>query len=133
MAAIFGVISPSGGEIGPFRAVEESILAGLVDKQQRPALFGSFIVTGALAASLSTWLGGLFNKLVDAQNGEALMAYYRCVFVVYAVMGLIKLLLSLSLSSRCEAPLALLFRHHLHQRPTNATLFSRNQARSTRL
>ncbi|EST09451.1 Major facilitator superfamily [Kalmanozyma brasiliensis GHG001] len=102
VAAIFGVISPSGGEIGPFRAVEESILAGLVDKQHRPALFGSFIVTGALAASLSTWLGGLLNKLVDADSRDAMMWYYRCVFVVYAVMGLLKLLLSLSLSDRCE-------------------------------
>ncbi|CBQ73809.1 conserved hypothetical protein [Sporisorium reilianum SRZ2] len=103
IAAIFGVISPSGGEIGPFRAVEESILAALVDKQHRPALFGWYVVTGAFAASLATWLGGLLNKVVDADSGRELMAYYRWVFVVYAVMGLIKLLLSLSLSGRCEA------------------------------
>lgn len=102
-AAIFGVISPSGGEIGPFRAVEQSILATLVDKHERPALFGWYVVTGAFAASFATWLGGLLNKLVDGGSEEGLMAYYRAVFMWYAAMGLIKLLLSLLLSDRCEA------------------------------
>ncbi|GAC93903.1 hypothetical protein PHSY_001471 [Pseudozyma hubeiensis SY62] len=102
-AAIFGVISPSGGEIGPFRAVEQSILATLVDKQHRPALFGWYVVTGAYAASLATGLGGLLNRFVQGGSKESSMVYYRGVFVWYALMGLIKLLLSLSLSQRCEA------------------------------
>ncbi|CDR87211.1 related to ERG10-acetyl-CoA C-acetyltransferase, cytosolic [Sporisorium scitamineum] len=102
-AAIFDVTSPSGGELGPFRTVEESILAALVEKRHRPGLFGWYVVTGAFAASLATWLGGLMNELVDADEGEELVAYYRWVFVVYSVMGLVKLLLSLSLSQRCEA------------------------------
>lgn len=34
-AAIVGVISPSGNEIGPFRAVEESTLAQLVGEEGR--------------------------------------------------------------------------------------------------
>lgn len=34
-AAIVGVISPSGNEIGPFRAVEESTLAHLVREERR--------------------------------------------------------------------------------------------------
>ncbi|KAJ9479923.1 putative membrane protein [Pseudozyma hubeiensis] len=102
-AAVLGVISPSGGEIGPFRAVEQSILAALVDKQHRPALFGWYVVTGAYAASLATGLGGLLNRLVEGGSKESSMVYYRGVFVWYALMGLIKLLLSLSLSQRCEA------------------------------
>lgn len=100
LAAVFGVISPSGNEIGPFRAVEESILAELVEKSDRPNLFGWYVVTGSIAASLATWLGGAMNKVVD--HGQGLVAYYRWVFVVYAVLGLIKLLLSLALSHRCE-------------------------------
>jgi MFS family permease len=39
MAAIIGVISPSGNEIGPFRAVEESTLAHLVPESQRADVF----------------------------------------------------------------------------------------------
>ncbi|TKY84484.1 hypothetical protein EX895_006385 [Sporisorium graminicola] len=117
VAAIFGVISPSGGEIGPFRAVEESILAALVQKQHRPGLFGWYVVTGAFAASLSTWLSGLLNKVVDANAGEQLVAYYRWVFVVYSLMGLVKLLLSLSLSPRCEASTT---RNAVPSRPTEA-------------
>lgn len=35
VAAVLGVVSPSGNEIGPFRAVEESVLAGLVEVDGR--------------------------------------------------------------------------------------------------
>lgn len=35
LAAVVGVVSPSGNEIGPFRAVEESTLAGLVREEGR--------------------------------------------------------------------------------------------------
>lgn len=35
IAAVVGVVSPSGNEIGPFRAVEESTLAGLVGEEGR--------------------------------------------------------------------------------------------------
>lgn len=35
VAAVLGVISPSGNEIGPFRAVEESTLAGIVGEEGR--------------------------------------------------------------------------------------------------
>lgn len=109
IAAIFGVISPSGNEIGPFKAVEESILAELVEKQHRPHLFGWYVVTGSIAASLATFLGGMMNKVVQGGSlGEAnagLMAYYRWIFVVYSVFGLMKLMLSLALSRKCEAPL----------------------------
>lgn len=34
-AAVVGVVSPSGNEIGPFRAVEESTLAGIVGEEGR--------------------------------------------------------------------------------------------------
>lgn len=34
-AAVVGVISPSGNEIGPFRAVEESVIAQLVGEEGR--------------------------------------------------------------------------------------------------
>ncbi len=39
VASVIGVISPSGNEIGPFRAVEESILAQLTDKEKRSDIF----------------------------------------------------------------------------------------------
>lgn len=104
VAAIFGVVSPSGGEIGPFKAVEESILAGLVPKEDRPHLFGWYVVIGSLAASLATFLGGWLNEVVNVDGGSngGLMAYYRWVFLAYAVLGCVKLLLSLALSKRCE-------------------------------
>ena len=84
VAAIFGVVSPSGGEIGPFKAVEESILAGLVPKEDRPHLFGWYVVIGSLAASLATFLGGWLNEVVNVDGGRkgGLMEYYGWVFLV---------------------------------------------------
>ncbi|KAJ9642041.1 hypothetical protein H2199_005256 [Coniosporium tulheliwenetii] len=66
IAAILGVISPSGNEIGPFRAIEESTLAHLVepegDRMCLPevdayrAVFWMYAVLGAVNACLSLFL-----------------------------------------------------------------------------
>ena len=39
MAAIFGVISPSGDETGPFKSVEEASIAHLTPHNHRPEIF----------------------------------------------------------------------------------------------
>ena len=44
VAAIVGVISPSGNEIGPFRAVEESTLAQLSGAKGRADVFAWYVV-----------------------------------------------------------------------------------------
>lgn len=43
LAAIVGVISPSGNEIGPFRAIEESALAQLSDPKTRTDIFAFYV------------------------------------------------------------------------------------------
>jgi MFS family permease len=62
-AAIFGTISPSGKEVGPFLSVEQAILPQTTSVQNRTAAFsaynlvGSFTgAIGALAVSLPSWL-----------------------------------------------------------------------------
>jgi MFS family permease len=50
-AAIIGVISPSGNEIGPFRAVEESTLAHLVEEGERSDVYTWYVVRNLNQAS----------------------------------------------------------------------------------
>ena len=51
LAAVVGVISPSGNEIGPFRAVEESTLAQLSEASTRSDIFAWYVVVGTLGTA----------------------------------------------------------------------------------
>lgn len=102
VAAIFGVISPSGNEVGPFRAIEESTLAHLTASEHRSDIFAwySLIGTGGTALGFMT-SGWVSNLLIDSKGWERVPAY-RVIYYAYAVIGLIKLMLTLTLSKGCE-------------------------------
>lgn len=102
-AAIFGIISPSGNEIGPFRAIEESTLAHLSTKEVRPDIFAwySLIGSAGTAGGMIT-CGWVVNALQRKSNWGETKAY-RLIFFGYAAIGLLKLVLAGCLSKRCEA------------------------------
>lgn len=102
IAAIVGVISPSGSEIGPFRAVEESTLAHLVEATKHSDIFAWYVVLAALGTSagllVSGWIVEHFRSLDGWTNVDA----YRTIFWMYAGIGIVKALLTLLLSRECE-------------------------------
>jgi len=101
-AAVVGVISPSGNEIGPFRAVEESTLAHLSEAETRSDIFAWHVMAGSLGtAGGSLASGWLVQRLRSA--GWSDVSAYRAVFWIYAFIGCIKAALTVLLSSRCEA------------------------------
>jgi MFS family permease len=101
LAAIIGIISPSGNEIGPFRAVEESALAQLVDPNERSDVFAWYVVIGTLGAATGSIGCGWITQALQ-QSGWSANAAYRLIFWIYAAIGLLKALVTLSLSRRCE-------------------------------
>ena len=101
-AAVVGVISPSGNEIGPFRAVEESTLAHLTPDTDRSDIFAWYVVVGTLGTSAGSLASGWTIQRLKDSGWEETDAY-RCIFWMYAVIGLIKAGLTLLLSPRCEA------------------------------
>ena len=101
LAAIVGVISPSGNEIGPFRTVEESTLAHLTEAKTRADIFALYVVVGALGASAGSFVCGWVTQALQA-GGWSEVASYRFIFWAYAVMGLSKAGMSLLLSRACE-------------------------------
>jgi MFS family permease len=102
LAAIIGVISPSGYEVGPFLAVEQAALTQLLPGQRRTGAFAWYNLVGSFTTALGALGGGLLAQgLQDA--GFSSLASYRLIVIGYAVFGLLLLILFLQLSSTVEA------------------------------
>ncbi|KAK9467277.1 major facilitator superfamily domain-containing protein [Lipomyces arxii] len=102
LAAIAGVISPSGNEIGPFRAVEESTLAHLTPADERTDVFAWYSLLGRFGSAIgSATCGAMVQFLQDRANWSNVRSY-RFVYLSYAAIALIKLYTSYILSEACE-------------------------------
>src|SRR5512134_3199175 len=58
LAAIVGVISPSGNEIGPFLSVEQAGLTQLIPNNKRTGFFAWYALTGSFATATGALTGG---------------------------------------------------------------------------
>lgn len=101
LAAIAGVISPSGKEIGPFLSIEQAALAEIVPADRRTHRFAWYHFAGSLAAALGALGGGLVSQGLQ-QQGMGPVAAYRVVLVAYAAAGALLFLLFLTLSPAVE-------------------------------
>ncbi|KIW18381.1 hypothetical protein PV08_02669 [Exophiala spinifera] len=100
--AIIGVISPSGNEIGPFRAVEESTLAHLTASADRSDIYAWYSLIGTAGTALGfVSCGWIITFLRDEKHFSSIKAY-RVIYLIYTIVGLIKLCLALLLSKECE-------------------------------
>jgi len=104
-AAIIGVISPSGNEIGPFLSVEQAALTQLLPNDKRTQTFAWYNLVGSFATAIGALSGGWLAQLLQARGLSALVAY-QTVLMGYALGGLIIAFLFLSLSHDVEAPIA---------------------------
>ncbi|KAL5116679.1 para-aminobenzoate synthase, (PABA) [Pleosporales sp. CAS-2024a] len=101
MAAIIGVISPSGNEIGPFRAVEESTLAHLVPEARRSDVYTWYVVLAVVGTSTGLVIGGSAVDHLQGRGWNDLDAY-RAIFWIYTGVGCLKAIMTLCLSRDCE-------------------------------
>ena len=102
IAAIIGVISPSGNEIGPFLPVEQAMLSQLVSKERRTALFAWYNLIGSLATACGALSGGFLAKMLQS-GGMSPLGSYRVVLFGYALIGGILAVVFSGLSDDCEA------------------------------
>ncbi|KAA8641706.1 uncharacterized protein ATNIH1004_011842 [Aspergillus tanneri] len=103
-ASVVGVVSPSGADVGPFKAVEESAMAQLMPAHNYNAILSWYYMLGSWGAMIGTLSCGWLLQLLEDQGWGTVDAY-RCVFWIYAAMGLVKLALSVILSRECESHL----------------------------
>ena len=103
LAAIIGVISPSGNEIGPFLSVEQASLTQLISNEKRTHFFAWYNLVGSFATATGALTGGWLAQSLQL-SGWTTLESYRFVLVGYALGGFILLLLFLNLSSSIEVP-----------------------------
>jgi MFS family permease len=101
VAAIIGVISPSGNEIGPFLSVEQASLTQLVSNEKRTHVFAWYNLAGSFATATGALTGGWLAQSLQ-NNGWSALDAYRIVLTGYAIGGVLLLLLFLSLTSSIE-------------------------------
>ena len=100
-AAIIGVISPSGNEIGPFLSVEQAGLTNLVSNEKRTQVFAWYNLVGSFATATGALAGGWLAQVLQNKGWSALEAY-RLILMGYALGGLVLTALFLNLSSVIE-------------------------------
>jgi MFS family permease len=102
VAAVFGIISVTGADCGPFRAVEESILSGLTNDNTRSDVLSWYVTATTMAGAIGAEVAGRTVQALEKSSGNVTKAYHA-LFWGYAAFGVIGSVLCLGLSSRCEA------------------------------
>ena len=100
-AAIIGVISPSGNEIGPFLSVEQAGLTQIIPNEKRTHIFAWYNLVGSFAAATGALSSGWLAQILQERGWSALNAY-KVVLGGYALGGLVLTLLFLTVSSAVE-------------------------------
>jgi len=102
-AAIIGVISPSGNEIGPFLAVEQAGLTQIITNEKRTQVFAWYNLVGSFATATGALSGGWLAQILQSQ-GLSAGAAYRVVLMGYSVGGILLMLLFFGLTQQMEVP-----------------------------
>ena len=100
-AAIIGVISPSGSEVGPFLSIEQASLTQLIPDEKRTQVFAWYNLAGAFATAVGALVGGGLAQLLQ-RSGVPALDSYRVLVIGYGVVGLALLVLFTRLSHTIE-------------------------------
>lgn len=105
VAAIVGVISPSGNEVGPFLSIEQAALSQTMRAERRTQVFAWYNLVGSFATALGALSGGALAQALQA-SGVRPPESYRAIVIGYALIGLLLGLLFTRLSPAVEAAAA---------------------------
>ncbi len=100
-AAIIGVISPSGNEIGPFLSLEQAGLTQLIPNEKRTQVFAWYNLVGSFATATGALSGGWLAQILQGVGWTQLEAY-RLVLMGYGAGGVLILILFLFVSPAIE-------------------------------
>ena len=103
LAAIVGVISPSGNEIGPFLSIEQAALSQLVPDDRRTHVFAWYNLAGSFATATGALCAGVLAQTLQNSGWTALDSY-RAILAGYALIGVLLLAAFWGLSPAVEPP-----------------------------
>jgi MFS family permease len=101
VVAFMGTLNPSSGDVSVFLPTEHALLPQTVSDRQRTALFARYSLLGSLVAATGALTAGL-PELVAERTGLSLAHALDGMFLLYAVLGLVALLLYRGLSPAIE-------------------------------
>ncbi len=103
LAGAIGVVSPTGGEVGPFLAIEQAALSQTIPDSRRTPTFVWYNVVGYIATATGALGAGLLSQvLLDA--GYPARDAYRVIVIGYAFIGFVMILGFWRLGPQIEAP-----------------------------
>ena len=102
VAAVVGVISATGGDFGPFRAIEESTISHLTTPKTRSDVLSWYVTISSLGSAAGTEFSGRAVDFLQKLNGWAITDAYHAIFWLYIVMGIITIIFILLMSEKCE-------------------------------
>jgi MFS family permease len=103
LAATLGVLSPSGGEVGPFLAVEQAALSEVTAGPRRTGIFAWYNLTASISTATGALLTGAGIGVLQAA-GLADIEAYRVVLLGYAAIGVALMPLFRLVSPAVEVP-----------------------------
>jgi MFS family permease len=103
IAAMIGVLSPSGKEVGPFLAVEQASLTRLVPDRRRTSVFAWYNLVGSVMAAIGALAAGLAVQVLRG-TGLPEVDADRAVVLAYGAVGIALALVFAGLSSAVEVP-----------------------------
>jgi hypothetical protein len=110
LAAVVGVISPSGGDFGPFRAIEESVLSQLTSAEGRSNVLSWYVTSGSFGSAIGSEVAGhILQAAITKASGADLPerawsnvdGYHAC-FGLYILFGVVNIGCALLLSANVE-------------------------------
>jgi len=103
LAAIVGVLSPSGNEVGPFLSIQQAALSETIADADRTRVFAWYNLAGSIATACGALAAGWFTVFAE-RRGASDIAAYRALFVAYALAGGLLAALFTRLGPAVEAP-----------------------------
>ena len=100
-AAMIGVISPSGNEIGPFLSVEQASLTQTSPGEKRTHIFAWYNMVGSFSTATGALIGGGLAHFLQ-RSGMSVLGSYRVDVIVYSGIGLLLALIFSMLSPEVE-------------------------------
>lgn len=102
VAAVVGVISATGGDFGPFRAIEESTISHLTTPKTRSDVLSWYVTVSSLGSAAGTEFSGRAVDFLRKLNGWTITNAYHAIFWLYIVMGIVTIIVTLLMSDKCE-------------------------------
>jgi predicted MFS family arabinose efflux permease len=103
LIAFIGTMNPTSGDASIFLPLEHAALTQTVEPRRRTALFARYSVIGSLAGAIGV-LAASLPDWAAAWTGYSRTGAVQSMFALYALLGIISLLLYRPLSTAVEAP-----------------------------